>query len=88
MLGTAADVDELVDELVVLLVDVALDEVVLDEVVVELELFELSSIPATTATSRIITTTPIVTFLEIACLLRFISKLNQSVRVTLWFKLL
>jgi len=63
-----------------LLVDIALDDEVV--VVVELELFEVSSMPATTATSKITTTTPIVTFLEIACLLRFISKLNQGVRVT------
>jgi hypothetical protein len=57
-------------------------------VVLELELFEVSAIPATTAIIRIARTPIIVTLLETACLLRFISKLNQGVRVTLWPNLL
>jgi hypothetical protein len=87
VLGTAADVEvlelvlelelEIIPELVLELLLVL--EVVELDVVLELELFEERAIPATTAIIRIARTAPIITLLEIACLFRFICKLNQCV---------
>ncbi|MDA4131722.1 MAG: hypothetical protein OK454_01160 [Thaumarchaeota archaeon] len=57
------------------MLELELDEL---DVVLELEPFEVRAMPATTAIIRIARTPPIITVLETACLLTFISKLETA----------